>query len=84
MKFEKYIINEGIGYELYAKGADRVAIQTKQVKDFAEKIAKATRENKSLKIRKKLLKELQKWMKVMQGEIDNLIDDANNLEGYKE
>ena len=81
--YEKYL-NEGIGYELYSKGADRVAIQTKQVKDLAEKLADATRKNKSLNIRKKLLKDLKHWVDSIQGEVKTLISDAGNLEGYKE
>lgn len=51
----------GVGYELYARGADRIAHQTKTIKDLAEKLAKATRDNKPLKARKKLVKDLEKW-----------------------
>ena len=36
------IINEGAGFELYAKGADRVVAQSKQLAIFAEKLVKLT------------------------------------------
>ena len=73
----------GVGYELYAKGADRIAHQTKTIKDLAEKLAKATRDNKSLKVRKKLVKDLEKWLNVSMGELKELKSDVDNLEGYK-
>lgn len=73
----------GVGYELYAKGADRVAHQTKVIKSVAEKIAKSARENKSPKSRMKLVKELEKWLEVSQGEVKQLKRDNNILEGYK-
>ena len=77
-------LDEGVGYELYAKGADRVAIQCKQVVIAATTLASAARANKSLKIKKKALKELQKWLKIIDGEMKGLISDVDNLEGYKD
>ncbi len=72
------ILNEGVGYELYAKGADRVAAQSKQIAIFAEKLAKLTRANKPLKERKKALKELKKWKNSIETEIKYLEDDIDN------
>jgi hypothetical protein len=63
-------MDEGVGYELYAKGADRLATQSKQIAIYAEKLADAARKNKSLNIKKKALKELDKWMKSMQKDIN--------------
>jgi cell division protein FtsB len=77
------ILNEGVGYELYSKGADRVVAQSKQLAFFAEKLAKLTRENKPLKERVKALKELKKWQDSIRREIILLEDDIDNLEGYK-
>lgn len=77
------ILEEGIGYELYSRGADRIAAQSEQLKKFAQDLAKATRENKPLKVRVKILKELKKWQDVIRGEIIMLEDDIDNLEGYK-
>jgi len=54
------IIKEGIGFELYSKGADRVSAQSKQLALSAEKLAKLTRGNKPLRDRVKALKELKK------------------------
>jgi hypothetical protein len=81
---EKYKrqFEENIGYELYSKGADRVAKQSEQIKFFALKLAKATRENKDLKERVKLLKELKKWQDSIRLEIIQLENDIDNLEGY--
>jgi len=78
---DKYL-GEGVGYELYAKGADRIAIQCKQVIIYAEKLADAARQNKSLAIKKKALKELTKWVGSIEGELKGLTSDVNNLEGY--
>ena len=77
------ILNEGIGYELYSKGADRIISQAEQLKKYASDLAKATRENKPLKARVKILKELKKWQDVIRIEIIHLEDDIDNLEGYK-
>jgi cell division protein FtsB len=76
------IIKEGVGYELYSKGADRVAVQSKQLAFFAEKLAKLTRENKPLRERVKALKELKKWQDSIKREITFLEKDIDNLEGY--
>lgn len=77
------ILNEGVGYELYSRGADRVVVQSKQLAFFAEKLAKLTRENKPLKERVKALKELKKWQDSIRTEITFLEKDIDNLEGYK-
>ena len=82
-KKKKKKMDEGVGYELYAKGADRIAAQCKQVIIYAEKLAEAARQNKSLPIKKKALKELTKWIGSIQGELKGLTSDVNNLEGYK-
>jgi len=79
----KHIKVAGIGYELYAKGADRIAHQTIEIKKLAEKIAKATRENRSLRTRNKYIKDLEKMLNISIGELNQLKSDANNLEGYK-
>jgi len=76
-------LSAGIGYELYAKGADRIAKQTEAIKEAAEKVAKLTRENKSLKIRKKAVKDLEGWINTTVGELKQLKEDIDNLEGYK-
>jgi hypothetical protein len=73
----------GVGYELYSKGADRIAVQTKTVKEAAEKLAKATRENRSLKTRKKHLKALESMLNTSMKELEGLKRDVDNLEGYK-
>lgn len=73
---------EGIGFELYSKGADRIAVQVEQVKKSAIALAKATRENQPLKKRVKLLQELKKWQDVIRMEIIQLEEDIDNLEGY--
>jgi len=73
----------GIGYELYAKGADRIAHQAIEIKKLAEKVAKATRENKPLRTRNRYIRDLEKMLNVSMGELNQLKSDANNLEGYK-
>jgi hypothetical protein len=75
-------VSGGVGYELYARGADRIAHQTITIKDLAEKVAKATRANKPLKSRQKLIRELEKWLNVSVGELKQLKSDADNLEGF--
>ena len=80
---DKEIKTAGVGYELYAKGADRIAVQTVEIKKLAEKVAKATRENKSLRTRNKYIRDLEKMLNVSMGELKQLKSDANNLEGYK-
>ena len=77
------ILNEGVGYELYSKGADRIVSQSKQLAFSAEKLAKLTRENKPLRERVKVLKELKKWQDSIKREITFLEKDIDNLEGYK-
>ena len=79
----KHVKFAGIGYELYAKGADRIAHQTIEIKKLAEKVAKATRENRSLRTRNKHIRDLEKMLNVSMGELKLLKSDANNLEGYK-
>jgi len=76
------IIKEGIGFELYSKGADRVSVQAKQLALSAEKLAKLTRGNKPLRDRVKALKELKKWQDSIRMEIIQLEDDIDNLSGY--
>jgi len=76
------IIKEGIGFELYSKGADRISAQSKQLALSAEKLAKLTRGNKPLRDRVKALKELKKWQDSIRMEIIQLEDDIDNLSGY--
>lgn len=76
------LMKEGIGFELYSKGADRVASQSDQLKKYAIELAKATRGKVDLKKRVKILKELKKWQDSIRFEINQLEDDIDNLEGY--
>lgn len=78
------VVEEGIGFELYSKGADRIQTQTVQINEFAKKLADLARENAPLTKKKKALKELKKWVDVVNGELKQLDSDVDNLEGYKE
>lgn len=73
----------GIGYELYAKGLDRVSVQCDTINDAAKKFAKLVRDNATEGKKKKALKELQKWVSVLNGEMKGIVEDINNLEGYR-
>lgn len=73
----------GVGFELYAKGLDRVSAQCNTISDSAKKFAKLVRENATEKKKKKALKDLQKWVDVLNGEMKGIASDINNLEGYK-
>ena len=80
---EEKEMNEGIGYELYAKGADRIQSQTVQVNQFAKKLADLVRENAPLSKKKKAIKDLKSWVSTINKELDMLDSDVDNLEGYK-
>ena len=73
----------GIGYELYAKGLDRVSAQCNTISDYAKNLAKLVRENATERKKKKVLKDLQKWVDVLNKEMEGIVSDINNLEGYK-
>jgi hypothetical protein len=73
----------GIGYELYAKGLDRVSVQCNTISDYAKNLAKLVRENATERKKKKVLKNLQKYVNGLNGEMEGIVSDINNLEGYK-
>lgn len=73
----------GIGFELYAKGLDRVSVQCNTISDYAKKLAKLVRENAIEGKKKKALKDLQKYVNTLNGEMKGIVSDINNLEGYK-
>ena len=74
----------GVGYELYAKGLDRVSSQCKTISENAKKLAKLIRENATNRKKKKSLKDLKKWVDILNKEMQGITDDINNLEGYKD
>lgn len=70
-----------IGYELYARGADRIAAQSIQIIESAQKFAVSIRENKVSKATKlKKFKELVKWVKMVNTELELLNVDFNNID----
>lgn len=73
----------GIGYELYAQGLDRISAQCTQISNAAKKLVELVRENATESKKRKALKELQKWVSVLNGEMRGVVEDVNNLEGYK-
>ena len=75
-------VNEGIGFELYSKGADRIAKQTEQVALLAQKFAELTRTNETPLKRKRTLNQLKKWVNGINTELNQLEQDFDNLEGY--
>lgn len=83
-KIAKELIADTIGYELYAKGADRIQSQCKQLSDASAKLAQQVRSGDDLKKRNKLLKEVEKWFETIKGEINVLKSDVNKkFDGYK-
>lgn len=73
----------GIGYELYAKGIDRVSVQSLNVNKCAIKLASIVRKNASNKTKLKALAELQQWIDCINGEMKGIREDITHLEGYK-
>jgi len=73
-----------IGYELYAKGADRVVVQCQRLSDAAEELAKNVRKEDNPKKRKKLFDEVNAWNRSINGEVDMLRHDLNSeFDEYK-
>ena len=79
---EEDLVKEGVGFELYSKGADRIAKQTEQVSKLANEFADLTRNNATTLKRKRKLNELKKWINSINTELKYLEDDFDNLEGY--
>ena len=77
-------LNEGVGFELYAKGVDRLSSQCNAISDAAKALAKAVRSNAPLNQKKKAVKEVKKWVDTLNGEMRGIVSDIGNLEGYKE
>ena len=78
-----FLKEEGVGYELYAKGLDRITKQCETISSAAANLSKAVRENKvTLTTKKKKLKELEKWIDVLNKEMEGVSSDLSNLEGY--
>lgn len=73
----------GIGYELYAKGLDRISSQCNTISDNAKQLAKLVRSNADDRKKKKALKDLQKWVNTLNSEMKGIVSDISNLEGYK-
>jgi len=73
-----------IGYELYAKGLDRIQAQTKQLNIATEKLAKLVRSEDNVSKRKRLLKDVEKWSNFIKDEVDMLKSDVSkDFDGYK-
>ncbi len=80
----KKIKEEGVGYELYAKGVDRVSTQCKTISDIASVLAKWVRDGNVSQTRlNKKVKELKQWVDVLNKEMEGIVSDISNLEGYK-
>ena len=82
-EYLKYKVS-GIGYELYAKGLDRISVQCKTISSNAEALAKLVRENANDRKMKKTLKELQKFVNMLNSEMKGISSDITDLEGYKQ
>jgi hypothetical protein len=76
----RQVIEEGTGVELYSKGADRVVSQAEQLSKAATKLASKTRGEATLRARKMALTEIKKWLKSIEGEIEMLEKDIDNIE----
>jgi hypothetical protein len=74
---------EGVGYELVAKGSDRIVAQSKQVSIQAIKLADAIRGNQDPRKLRKIIEELKRWHSGILNEIRLLSEDIDNLEGFK-
>ncbi len=81
-KLVKKRVEGGIGYELYAKGLDRISVQCNTISIAAKDLAKLVRENAKETKKKKALKELTKWVNVLNKEMEGIESDISNLEGY--
>lgn len=73
-----------VGYELYAKGLDRVSTQCETISDYAKKLAKLVRENADIRKKNKVLKDLKSYVNVLNLEMRGIESDINSLEGYKD
>lgn len=82
MKFKKVA---GVGYELYAKGADRISAQCLQLTNESNKFADSIRNNNRAKsTQKKYLNTMKGYVNSILQEIELLEQDLHNLEGYPE
>lgn len=82
MRFKKIA---GIGYELYAKGADRISDKCLQLINESNKFANSIRnDNRAKSTQKKYLNTMKSYVNDILQEIELLEQDLNNLEGYSE
>ena len=82
MRFKKIA---GIGYELYAQGADRISDKCLQLINESNKFANSIRnDNRAKSTQKKYLNTMKSYVNDILQEIELLERDLNNLEGYSE
>jgi hypothetical protein len=88
MGFKDYLnnktdIHEGVGYELYAKGVDRVSNHCKQIDIHAKTLAKQVRDYSTLDKQKLTLSKLIKWVGMLNLEMKSIKEDLTSVEGYE-
>ena len=75
----------GVGYELYAKGLDRVVAQCNTISENAKNLAKEVRKNNDgINKKKKVIKFMQNFLDSLNKEMKGIVSDIDNLEGYKD